>query len=131
MIVSKVIGNTIEELEGLTDRLAIWIESAMAHKENLSIQFSELVVDFIRDEYDQWHMIQVSLIVLYCHIISDGIVHVVQLKGFRVTTVAKNNIQRWIAARDDGLEDDFAIPKELEGNERAKESNIMEQVIDY
>ena len=57
---TKVIGRVADELDPTLDKLASWIENAVAHKETLSIQLTDLVVDFIRDDCDRWHMIQVA-----------------------------------------------------------------------
>lgn len=54
-----MIGRVAEELDTSMDKIALWMESAVGHKENLSLQLSDLVVDFIRDDCDRWHMLQV------------------------------------------------------------------------
>ena len=46
-------------MDGVNDRV-LWMENAISHKEGLSVQLSDLVVDFIRDENDIWYLIQVS-----------------------------------------------------------------------
>lgn len=68
VIVTKVIGRVADELDPTIDKLVSWMENAVAHKENLSIQLTDLVVDFIRDDFDRWHMIQVAPgRCAYCH----------------------------------------------------------------
>ena len=37
-----------------------------------------------------------------------------QVKGFRVTAATQARIQRWISARDEGLDGDLALPAGLD-----------------
>lgn len=91
---TKVVG-TSEELELYTDRLASWIEAAVLNKENLSLQLSDLVVDFIRDDADRYSMVQV--------------------KGFRLFPDSIGSVQRWLKQKDEQIFDiknDLAAPIE-------------------
>jgi hypothetical protein len=73
--VSRVVGRTVGELEVFVDRIAAWFEATSAVQFHLPIRLAELVVDFIRDGTDHWHMIQV--------------------KGFRFSAASQEQVHRW------------------------------------
>ena len=96
---TKLVG-TSEELELYNDRLAAWMEAAVLHKEHLSLQLSDIIVDFIRDDTDRYSMVQV--------------------KGFRLFPDSVGSVQRWLKQKDEQLFDiknDLTAPMEKNPDE--------------
>lgn len=54
--------------------------------------------------------------------------YTVQVKGFRVSDATQGSIQRWISARDEGLDGDLAMPAGLEAT-APKEDTKLNQVL--
>lgn len=79
--VSRVVGRTAGELEVYVDRLAAWFEATSAVQFQLPVRLSELVVDFIRDEEDNWYMTQV--------------------KGFRLSSDSQEYVHQWHIRREE------------------------------
>jgi hypothetical protein len=103
VVASKVIGGaSSEDLEVLVDRLALWIEAAVQHKENLALHLSDLIVDFVRDDLDRWTMLQV--------------------KGFRLFPESVGSIQRWLKAKDAEAENEAAVDMNRKSDPAAAEA---------